>query len=378
LKILQLIQKPQLRGAEIFAAQLSTHLLALGHEVKLCTLFDGEEIALPFAGETIHLNRKLSQRLWDYSGWKQLAQLIKTFQPDVVQSNAGDTLKFAVMSKLLFGWKAKLIFRNANKVSDFINSTPQLLFNKFLMRHVQHVISVSELCRQDFISTYKYPETKITTVPIGLNLEPVNNNIPTDLQSFFSSGKILVHAGSFVPEKNHAGLLRIIQKLVAHNADVKVILMGDGKRRPTIEQQVIDMKLTDRIFFAGYRTDVLSIMANAHAFVLPSLIEGLPGVILEAMYCKTPVVAYDVGGVSEVVRNNETGLPVEGQLSPQTGWLVNKNDEAGFVAAVEEVLSGNEVNRITANAYALVVKEYDNREVARRFVEVYEKLEFEE
>jgi L-malate glycosyltransferase len=372
LKILQLIQKPQLRGAEIFAAQLSTHLLALGHEVKLCTLFDGEEIALPFAGETIHLNRKLSQRLWDYSGWKQLAQLIKTFQPDVVQSNAGDTLKFAVMSKLLFDWKAKLVFRNASQMSLYIHSKPVKYFNRWLLQQTDAVISVSQHSKNDLLQLFPFLQGKLSVVPVGID----TNNITTQT----TSAKItnyLLHVGGFTFEKNHERLLHMFQQIQVTHPELELCLVGDGPLRKKMEQQSNEMEL-ENVKFLGYRHDVLAIMQNAKALLLPSIIEGLPGVILEAMYCKTPVVAYDVGGVSEVVRNDETGLPVEGQLSPQTGWLVNKNDEAGFVAAVEEVLSGNEVNRITANAYALVVKAYDNREVARRFVGVYEKLEFEE
>jgi glycosyltransferase involved in cell wall biosynthesis len=363
MKILQLIQKSQLRGAEMFASQLSNQLMQAGHEVHLISLVEGNA-SLPFTGNHIRLNRPLNKRFIDAAGWKVLAQHIKKIKPDVVQANAGDTLKFAVFSKLLFGWKAPIVFRNANKVSDFINTAPKLLFNKFLVGNVEHVISVSELCRQDFVKTYTYNNVKTTTVPIGINLQQVNQAIPSDLTSFFSSGKILVHAASFVPEKNHVGLLKIIQKLVERGEDVKVILIGDGKLRPTIEQQLADMQLTDRVLLAGYRTDVLSIMANAYAFVLPSLIEGLPGVILEAMYCNTPVVAYDVGGISEVVKDRETG------------FLVKAGDEEGFVNAVQEVLSMSPetVKQISDNACQLVVREYDNKVIAKRFVEVYAKV----
>ncbi len=65
MKILQFIQKPQLRGAEMFASQLSEQLLALGHECKMVTLFKGEA-SLPFSGEFIHLNRPMNKRLWDW------------------------------------------------------------------------------------------------------------------------------------------------------------------------------------------------------------------------------------------------------------------------------------------------------------------------
>lgn len=363
MRILQLIQKPQLRGAEMFASQLSTQLMQAGHEVHIVSLSKGDA-SLPFEGNHIRLNRPLNKRFIDVAGWRTLAQHIINIKPDIVQANAGDTLKFAVFSKLLFGWQTPLIFRNANKVSDFINTTPKLLFNKFLVHNVQHVISVSELCRKDFVKTYAYSNVKTTTVPVGINLQKFNRTIPHDLSSFFASGNVLVHVASFVPEKNHRGLLKIMKKLIAKGEDVKLVLVGDGKLRPVIAQQIAELKLTNRVFLAGYRSDVLSIIANAKAFVLPSNIEGLPGVILEAMYCRVPVVAYDVGGISEGVWNK------------QTGWLVRAGDEDGFLGAVREVLHMNsrELNAIKERAFNKVLSEFDNRVLAKQFLAVYERV----
>src|SRR5688500_2950713 len=90
LKILQLILKPQLRGAELFACQLSNHLVDAGHEVVIVALMPGTA-TLPFKGKLVVLGRSASKRLIDIAGWKQLADLIKEFNPDIIQSNAGDT-----------------------------------------------------------------------------------------------------------------------------------------------------------------------------------------------------------------------------------------------------------------------------------------------
>jgi glycosyltransferase involved in cell wall biosynthesis len=359
-RIIQLVQKPQLRGAEIFAAQLSSQLTAFKQEVIMVCLQPGRS-ALPFEGEIIHLDRPGSSRLWDWEGWGKLAKIVKEFDPDIIQANAGDTLKYAVMSKLFFRWNAPIIYRNANKVSDFIDSFPKKVFNKFLVNRVDHVVSVSELCRQDLIKLYAFHATHTTTIPIGLNLSPVNRHLASDLTAVFSSGKVMVHVASFVPEKNHVGLLRIVKRLLDSGQNIKLILIGDGKLRNAVEEQIRQLKLDNHVFTLGYRTDVMTIVDSAHVFVLPSLIEGLPGVILEAMYCKTPVVTYNVGGISEVVRNGETG------------WLVPPGDEDGFIRAVGAVLN-TDVTSIVNNAHELVVREFDNKVIAERFLEVYKML----
>jgi L-malate glycosyltransferase len=360
LRILQLIQKPQLRGAEIFASQLSNHLVAAGHEVKMICLLDGNA-TLPFSGEVMSLKRPLSKRFIDWAGWKMLANEITAFKPDVVQANAGDTLKFAVFSKVFFSWKAPIIFRNANKVSEFVTTRAKRMFNKFLVSRVSHVISVSELCRQDFVKTYSFAEGKTTTVPIGIETQSINSTVPADLVSVFASSNVFVHVASFVPEKNHQGLLRIVRKLVDAGEHIHVLLIGDGRLRSFIENQINELKLREHVTVAGYRNDVLAIISNAKAFVLPSNIEGLPGVLLEAMYCQTPVVAYDVGGVSEIIRSGETG------------WLVKSGDEAEFVAAIQQAIH-TDTSDICSNAKTQVVNEFDNKVIANRFLEVYKKV----
>ncbi|WP_155807129.1 hypothetical protein [Gillisia marina] len=69
MKIIQVVQKPQLRGAEIFACQLSNHLMDLGHEVIIISIFSGDA-ELPFNGEIIKLNRDISNRFYDVVAWK--------------------------------------------------------------------------------------------------------------------------------------------------------------------------------------------------------------------------------------------------------------------------------------------------------------------
>jgi hypothetical protein len=111
MKILQLIQRPQFRGAELFATQLGNGLINRGHECLLVTLFEGDA-DLPFTGRLIKLDRPGKKRFFDWDGWKALARIVAEEKPDLIQANAGDTLKFAVFSKLFFGWSTPVVFRN--------------------------------------------------------------------------------------------------------------------------------------------------------------------------------------------------------------------------------------------------------------------------
>lgn len=361
IKILQIIQRPQFRGAETFACQLSEHLVSAGHNVDVLFLFGAENMTLPYNLPFIHLKGREKNRWIDFSGYYRLNRIITSGRYDIVQANAGDTLKYASLSKKIFGWKAPLIFRNANKISDFLRSGLKKKITSWIMSEVDFVASVSNECRMDFEKTFPFFHNRIATLPIG-----VNTTIPSPYHSWrdidvSGEGPFFLSVASFVPEKNHEGLIRIFSKFSNEHPGSRLLLIGEGRLKKTIQEIVIQNQLEDSVYFLGKRSDVLNIMPLCHALLIPSHIEGLPGVILEAFISKLPVAAYDVGGIREVVRNNETG------------FLIPKNSEPDFLLAMKEVISSVN-NNLIEKAYQLVLQEYTNDKIAGRFLESYQNV----
>ena len=361
MKIIQLIQKPQLRGAEIFACQLSNHLLKQGHQVLVVSIFQGDA-ELPFTGNFIELNRSITKRFFDITGWNKFSKIVKDFNADIIQANAADTLKFAVSSKLLFSWKNPVVFRNANKMGDFINTNLKWKLNKFYLSKVSYVISVSKECEKDLISTFSFSPNKIRTVEIGVEDKKLGG-IPDDLKEVFRKGPVISHIGGFVTEKNHSGLIKIFEQALREYPNAQLLLMGKGKQEKIIKEKVKKLNIERNVHFLGYRNDVLNILTHSKVFVLPSLIEGLPAVLLEAMYCETPVVAYNVGGISEVV------------IPDKTGWLINKGEENDFVIALNSILKeGAEISEKIRNAKTLITQKFSNLSIGKRFTECYKEV----
>lgn len=356
MKILQLIQKPQLRGAEIFAFQLASRLESRGHQVRLVALFPGEA-DLGDQG-LIQLNADPSVRLLDWRAWKKLAEIIREFEPDIVQANAGDTLKYAACSRVFFRWGGKLVFRNANLISGFLDSGAKRRFNSLLLGQVDGVASVSEHCMRDFVSVFQWRKP-IFHLPIGVPQALVKPALPNDLRLLLQDAPFLIHIGSFVPEKNHAGLFQIFEKVKSRMPTIKLLLCGSG---PLFSQ--ILQSLPDGVIALGARADVGNILPFAHALVLPSQIEGLPGVILEAMAARVPVVAYDVGGVSEVVRPG------------QTGSLVPRGEASLFAEELVQILSMDKITiaPILENASNLVRENYSLDKVCDGFEKFFYRL----
>lgn len=352
LKILHLIQQPQHRGAEMFTCQLANHQKKNGIEVKVVSIFKGNVI-LPLDDEIQCLNGNKSSRFLDVNAWKKLDSIINDFQPNIIQANAGDTLKYAVFSKKLFRWKVPIVFRNASEVGRYLNSKFQRKYNKFLYKNIDHAISVSKASERDLLEHFPFLEGKTQVLPVGL--EKNENIVPVQINPVGS--RHIIHVGGFSFEKNHQGVINIFERVLSLKKNVHLHLVGDGPLRPDIEVFVKERELGNNVHFYGFVNNPLSYIKGAEILILPSLIEGLPGVLLEAMYCRIPVVAYNVGGISEIVNNS-------------SGTLIQKGEEDEFANAILCKLDYPDQDKIE-NAFNMVQEKFMNANISRDFIQAY-------
>lgn len=356
LKILQIIQKKQFRGAEVFASQLSTHLLNAGNSVEMLSIYDGHA-NLPFPKDIKTLDRNKSIRGFDFMGWKKLADIVCKMEPDVIQANASDTLKYAVLSKILFRWKTPIVYRNASTSSFYITKLFSKYFNAFLIKRVHLVVSVSHASLKDLSNLFPFIKNKSLVIPVGVEDVFFTNQI---LTSQSKQGINLLHIGSFTREKNHEGLLRIFTALLEINKDLILNLVGSGPLLDEIQEKVRELNIDDEVKFHTEIKDPREFYKNADVLVLPSLVEGLPGVVLEAMAYRLPVVAYNVGGISQI-------------LTEDTGFVVPPGEEQLFGERVIESLKVVSTERLD-KAEFLVRNSYRNKTLANQFEKEYLKM----
>ncbi len=358
MKIIQLVNSRRLRGAEIFAGQLTTELTNLGAEVHYVALYqeDGPLVA-PENGKVIDLKGKRS-RLINIVLIFRLCRLVLNFQPDVVQANAGDTLKYAVITRLFTRSRFKLVFRNASLISRYLRSQVGTCTTKFLLQQADAIISVSDASRRDTIGLIPELSGRTTVVPIGITFIPCKRS-----EALSGPGPHLVHVGGFSFEKNHAGLLRIFTHVKKEIPTAKLWLASDGPLRHQTELQARQLGIEASVTFLGSVSDPIDVIHAADALLLPSIIEGVPAVLLEAFWCGTPVVASSVGGIPEVVIHGETG------------WLVDPQDELAFADRVLSVLRDREGQAtIIEAARRRVIAHHANEVIAKRFLAVYHQL----
>ncbi len=354
MRILQIIQKKQYRGAEIFACQLSNHLIKFGHQVEVVSIYDGDAL-LPFKNKIPTLSSQDYNRYLDLQGWKKLANIIGEFKPDIIQANAADTLKYTVLSKLIFKWKTPIIYRNASIPSYYIKSYFSKFINKLFLRQVDFIISVSYESRKDLNKLYPFTKLKSSVIPIGIEIEQKYDPI-----SFSKKNKNIIHIGSFTREKNHDELIDIFYNSLKENSSLILHLIGEGPLRTKIENKIELYEIKQKVKLYGGISDPPSFISQADLLILPSIIEGLPAVLLEAMYYKIPIVAYNVGGISQIISN-------------ETGSLIDKNDPEAFTKSILDNLKLKDQKKI-AKAYKLVEEKYLNKQIALQFIVTYSNV----
>jgi glycosyltransferase involved in cell wall biosynthesis len=114
--------------------------------------------------------------------------------------------------------------------------------------------------------------------------------------------------GRLRKEKGHSFLIDAIDEVRKRIPEVKLIIVGDGEEEKRLKERVKRLSLTETVVFTGLRRDIPELLTIAELVVLPSLWEGMPNSLLEAMAAGKPVVATSVGGIPEVVANGETGI----------------------------------------------------------------------
>lgn len=163
-------------------------------------------------------------------------------------------------------------------------------------------------------------------------------------------------------EKNLSMLLQAFAPVVAHSPGATLVLVGDGPEREALQAQADQLGLARgrQLHFLGARDDMAAIYAMTDCLVLPSLSEGMPLVVLEAMACEVPVLASAVGDIPRLLARSEHGR------------LVPAGDVVALQAALEEALMLRGRRDVAARAY--VDEHHSARAMAGRYLDLYSRL----
>ena len=317
LKILQVVADTDRRGGPVFAVDLEQALSALGHEVTTVALAPGSQrspLPLPVLGrtrrsrETVLNLRKAMRRV------------------DVALAHGSTTpLACAVAGA---GLDTPFVYRNIGEPLYWANTRMRRTRVRLVLARAAAVAALWPASADTIAEHLSVPRRKITVIPKGVPAATFTPALPANRASararlgVAADVQTVLYLGSLAPEKNVGAAIDAVAGL----EDVHLIVVGDGPLRADLEARA-EAVAPGRVAFLGPTDDPHLALQAADALVLPSLSEGMPGVLMEAGMAGIPVVATRVGGVETIVRAGETGE------------LVAPDDVPALASALATVLS---------------------------------------
>ena len=201
------------------------------------------------------------------------------------------------------------------------------------------------------------------------------------IAQFVSGHKFIVSTGRFADAKGLNNLIKAFYELSKRDADVRLVMIGDGELRDKIEKLIGAYGLNDRILLPGFDANPFKYIARADMFVLPSFYEGFPNTLVEAMSCGTPVISTDCpSGPAEILCGSaadgnvitETGILLKPFSEEETTWDAGdiRKEHVLFADEMERLLTDKELAQSLAKNALERVKDFTADKIANDWNEI--------
>ena len=241
-----------------------------------------------------------------------IVRLVRDNDIDIIHSHEYKTDLLGLLASRKTG--TKIVTTAHGWISNTWRSKLYLWAGKRILRWFDYVIAVSPLIEQEIRAR------GVRSDRVGLihNAIVMENYVPADVQPGFLRKRFSIPAGTRIvgnigrisPEKGQGDFVKAALRILGSRNDMCFVLVGDGPDMQSLQQQVSERELDDKIFFTGHVTDVRPVLRDLDIMALTSYTEGFPNVVLESICMGVPVLATDVGGVAEIVTDGETGILV--------------------------------------------------------------------
>lgn len=295
-------------GAETQLVAMARRLRARGWEVSVASMVEPEAFQALLEEDRIGLvSLGMRRGAPDPRGLLRLARHLRSQAPSVVHSHMVHANLLARVARALV--PVPFLVSTAHNVQE--GGRWRELAYRATDPLCDLTTNVSQAAVERYVRVGAVPAGKIRFVPNGVDLASFSRQEARGkaVRDELGLGDrfVFLAVGRFAPAKDYQTMLRA---LVDAPAEAVLMVAGDGELRPAMAELAHTLGVARRVRFLGIRDDVAALMSAADAFVLSSAWEGLPMVLLEAAATSLPIVATDVGGVAEAVRDGVTGFVV--------------------------------------------------------------------
>lgn len=321
-RVLQVVTSTDRRGAEVFAFELGEVLTHRGLNVRTVALGEGR------SGARLPVDALGPPRVGTTALRRLRAELDHA---SVLIAHGSTTLPYCALATV--GKRTRFVYRSIGDPRFWSSTRARRLRTQLFLHRADALVALWPAAANDFQSRFGVPSDRLRVIPNGVSaarFEPASPAYRSKCRSELGvplDQPVILYLGALSPEKDVGVAVTAVAGLPAGH----LLVVGDGAERATLEEQAT-RTAPGRVHFTGAVSDPSTALSAADVVVLPSKTEGVPAVAIEAGLCGLPVVATDVGGVSEVVRHGETG------------FLFRPGDAAGMTVLLHEaILQGGDL-----------------------------------
>lgn len=359
MNVLQFICPTGFYGAERWILALAKHLSADTVNCELAVTMEPDQNEL----EIVKEYKKLSlpshevqmKNKFDLAAINNLVALIKKRKIDIIHTHGYKSDIIGVLAARKAGIKCIVTPHGFENAKDF-KLRLFIWLGCQAMKFGDYVVPLSQQLMSD-CKRMGVKQQKTVYIQNGVDLSEVEATPIPERNN--PDEKRIGFVGQMISRKNIFDLLDIFDSLHAKHPNTKLVLLGDGDARAELEQYAATLNSHNKIEFLGFRDDRLSLLKSFDLFAMTSTLEGIPRCLMEAAAANIPVAAYDIPGIDQIVKHNDTGL------------LATLGDKQTLLQHWETILfSKPDATRLASQAKAYVYQHYS----ANRMAEEYHTL----
>lgn len=303
---------------------------------------------------------------FDFQVLRALRKCIREKQVDVLHCHQYTPWVYGALASL--GLRKKVIFTEHGRFHPDSASSKRRYINPLLARVTQHITAISEATKQALVAYEYLPGERIKVIYNGIRGLAPQVESAAQLRKelkIVNGAPVLGTIARFDPIKNHSMMLRAFKAVLEEHPEARLLLVGDGEERPTIERLVEDLDLENHVTLPGYIPQPATWLAAMDVFLLSSFSEGTSMTLLEAMSLGKPCVVTDVGGNPEIVVSGKTGLVSPSDNSP------------AFAAAINTVIKQHEIEytQMQKSATERFEKKFTSGTMVEHYMRLYQLAE---
>jgi N-acetylgalactosamine-N,N'-diacetylbacillosaminyl-diphospho-undecaprenol 4-alpha-N-acetylgalactosaminyltransferase len=310
IKIALIGYRLSLGGAERVMAILSQFFEKKGIEIHNIIVVD--EVSYPYSGKLVNLGKMKNTSNGPINKWNRFLFLKKYLDEHEFDFIIDFRFRIKSIQELLIAkwlYKTKTIFTVHSYLIDHYMPNSSIL-SRYMYGNCYKIISITALSKERI--ERKHHLKNVVTIYNPIDIDAIREKSREQVLLAF---EYIIGVGQMETNiKQFDKLIDAYSKSLLPNKNIHLILLGDGDLKNNLEKLAVTKKVADKIHFLGFQDNPFNYLKNAKFFVLSSLNEGLPNVILESLACETPVVAFDcLSGPSEMIVHKKNGLLVENQ-----------------------------------------------------------------